>query len=125
MKKLKFVVQKHSATKLHFDFRLELDDVAKSWAIPKEPPRKEGIKVLAIQVDDHEVEYMGFEGTIPKGQYGAGKVKIWDKGSYEMIDKKENKMVLNLDGKKLKGEFVLLKFKKAGENSWLFFKKKK
>jgi len=67
---------------------------------------------------------MDFEGIIPKGQYGAGKVKIWDKGNYEMSDKKENKMVLNLNGKKLKGEFVLLKFKKAGENSWLFFKKK-
>ena len=124
MKKPKFVVQKHVAKKLHFDFRMELDNVAKSWAIPKQPSNKAGIKRLAVQVPSHTISYMSFEGTIPKGQYGAGKVEIWDKGNYDLIDKKENKMVFRLNGKKLKGEFVLLKFKKAGENSWLFFKKK-
>ncbi len=119
----KFVVHKHDATKLHYDFRLEMDKVLKSWAIPKKPPRKKGTKRLAIQVDDHKLSYIDFEGEIPEGHYGAGTVEIWDKGSYEMISKEKDKLIFKLEGKKLNGEYVLLKFDKAGKNNWLFFKK--
>ncbi|MBU2589577.1 MAG: 3'-phosphoesterase [Nanoarchaeota archaeon] len=118
-----FVIQEHNATKLHYDFRLEIDKVLKSWAIPKKPPLKKGIKRLAIQVEDHKLSYANFEGTIPEGQYGAGTVKIWDKGTYKMISKENNKLIFNLNGEKMKGEYVLLKFDKAGTNNWLFFKK--
>ncbi len=124
MENLIFVVQRHDASHLHYDFRLELNGVLKSWAIPKTPTNNPKDKRLAIKVEDHSLDYAGFEGAIPKGMYGAGKVKIWDKGNYELIDKKKEKIVFRLDGEKLKGEFVLLKFKKAGEKSWLFFKKK-
>ncbi len=123
MKKPIFVVQKHQATHLHYDFRLEVGGVLKSWAIPKEPSMDPADKRLAIEVDDHDLGYAGFSGTIEEG-YGKGTVEIWDKGTYEMINKKDYKMVFELHGKKLKGGFVLLKFKKAGEKNWLFFKKK-
>lgn len=121
---MKFVVQKHHARRLHYDFRLEMDGAAKSWAIPKEPTGEEGVKRLAVQVEDHDVNYMDFEGEIEEGQYGAGKVEIWDKGTYELVDRKENKFIVSLKGEKLKGEFVILKFNKAGEKNWLIFKKK-
>jgi bifunctional non-homologous end joining protein LigD len=123
MKKPIFVVHRHEASHLHWDLRLEMEGVLKSWAIPKEPPVKPKIKRLAIQVEDHELEYANFEGEIPEGEYGAGKVKIWDRGTFEIINKKDWKMVLKFKGKKLKGEYVLLKFKKAGEKEWLFFRK--
>lgn len=122
MKKPIFVVHRHEASHLHWDLRLEMDGVLKSFAIPKEPPTKPKIKRLAIQVDDHDLDYANFEGKISEG-YGAGKVKIWDKGTYEIINRKDWKIVLKFNGKKLKGEYVLLKFKKAGEKDWLFFKK--
>lgn len=118
-----FVVHEHSASHHHFDFRLEMDGVLKSFAVPKEPPSKAGIKRLAIQVEDHELAYADFEGTIPEGEYGAGKVEIWDKGTYEMISRNDSKMVFRLEGKRLRGEYVLLKFKKAGEKEWLLFRK--
>jgi DNA ligase D-like protein (predicted 3'-phosphoesterase) len=120
----KFAVQKHKATNLHYDFRLELDNAAKSWAIPKEPSADDSVKRLAVQVEDHEISYMNFEGRIPEGQYGAGTVELWDKGTFELESRKENKLVFRLNGKKLKGRFTLLKFEKAGEKSWLFFKAK-
>ncbi|MBU0461921.1 MAG: 3'-phosphoesterase [Nanoarchaeota archaeon] len=119
-----FVVHEHHATHLHWDFRLEMGGVLKSWAVPKEPPLKEGIKRLAIQVADHPLSYARFEGEIDEGSYGAGKVKIWDSGTYRLLDEKDHKLVFELKGKKLKGEYVLLKFKKAGEKEWLFFKKR-
>lgn len=119
----RFVVQEHHASHLHWDFRLELDGVLKSWAVPKEPPKEAGVKRLAVQVDDHDLDYIDFEGEIPEGEYGAGKVKIWDKGTYEMESVHKTKMVFNLKGKKLKGGYVLLKFVKAGPKNWLFFKK--
>lgn len=123
MKKHIFVVHEHHASHLHWDIRLEMDGVLKSFAIPKEPPTEPKIKRLAIQVEDHDLEYAGFEGDIPEGEYGAGKVKIWDKGTFEIINKKDWKIVFKLNGKKMKGEYVLLKFKKAGEKEWLLFKK--
>jgi bifunctional non-homologous end joining protein LigD len=117
-----YVIQKHAASHLHFDLRLEMDGVLKSWAIPKEPPTEQGVKRLAVQVEDHPVSYAGFEGTIPKGEYGAGTVKIWDNGTYRMIDQKENKYIVEVNGAKLKGAYVLVRLKDA--KNWLFFKKK-
>ena len=119
-----FVVQEHNASHLHWDFRLELEGVLKSWAVPKEPPKTAGTKRLAIQVDDHDLGYASFEGRIPKGQYGAGTVKIWDRGNYAMKEKDKDSLVFELKGKKLKGSYCLLKFKKAGAKNWLFFKVK-
>jgi bifunctional non-homologous end joining protein LigD len=121
-----FVIHKHYASHLHWDFRLEIEGVLKSWAIPKEPPMKKEIKRLAIQVEDHPLEYANFQGEIPEGHYGAGKVEIWDKGTYELEDKKKNKIVFNLNGKKLKGKYVLVKtdYGSKPEKSWLFFKVK-
>ena len=116
-----FVIHHHFSKKEHFDFRLELDGVLKSWAVPKEPPLEPGIKRLAIQVDDHSLEYGKFEGVIEEG-YGKGTVKIWDKGTYDMESRKEKKMVFILHGKKMKGKYVILRFEKA-KNGWLLFKK--
>lgn len=120
MKKLIYLIHKHNATHLHYDLRLEMNGVLKSWAVPKEPNKKD--KRLAIQVDDHDLSYANFEGTIPKGNYGAGLVEIWDKGTYDLIDKKENKIIINLKAKKLNGEWILLQLK--DKKNWLFFKKK-
>lgn len=118
-----FVIQEHHASHLHWDFRLEIDGVLKSWAVPKEPPMTKSIKRLAIQVEDHDLDYADFEGEISEG-YGKGKVKIWDKGTYELEDMKKNKIVFDLHGKKLKGKYVLLNTnygKNPGKN-WLLMK---
>ena len=116
-----FVVHEHHATRLHWDLRLAMDGVLKSWAVPKEPPTSAGIKRLAVQVEDHPLEYADFEGTIPKGEYGAGTVKIWDKGEFEMKERSDDKYVISFHGKRLKGEYCLLRFKRAGDKNWLFF----
>jgi DNA ligase D-like protein (predicted 3'-phosphoesterase) len=116
-----FVVQEHHATHLHWDFRLEMRGVLKSWAITKEPSKSKTIKRLAIQVEDHPLSYATFKGKIPEGSYGAGTVKIWDKGTYEPESIKKDKIVFELKGKKLKGKFVLIKTNYA-KNSWLFFR---
>ncbi len=117
-----YVIQEHWASHHHFDLRLEFNGVLKSWAVPKEPPTKSDVKRLAVQVEDHPLEYACFEGEIPPGNYGAGTVKIWDRGTFELIDKKENKIVFKINGKKLKGTYVLVKFRPP--KNWLFFKKK-
>ncbi|MCD6089483.1 3'-phosphoesterase [Candidatus Bathyarchaeota archaeon] len=117
-----YVIQKHQATHLHWDLRLEMDGVLKSWAVPKEPPTERGVRRLAIMVEDHPIEYANFEGVIPEGQYGAGVVEIWDKGTYKLIDRKPDKIVFEINGKRLKGKYCLLRFK--GEKNWLFFKTK-
>ena len=117
----RFVIQKHQATHLHYDFRLEMDGVLKSWAVPKEPPTKSGVKRLAVQVEDHELDYINFEGTIPEGMYGAGTVEIWDRGTYILKTRRENKIEFTLQGSKLKGDYVLIRFR---NKNWLFFKKK-
>ena len=119
MARLKFCVQEHHATRLHYDLRLELDGVAKSWALPKEP-LTDGTKRLAVQVDDHAVNYMDFEGEIAEG-YGKGTVKLWDGGFWEPESVKERKIVAIIHGKKLSGRFTLVNFK---EKNWLFFKAK-
>ena len=102
-----------------------MDGVFKSWAVPKQPPKKPGIKRLAFQVEDHELDYADFEGEIPEGEYGAGKVEIWDKGSYEILEKFKNRLKFQVFGKKLKGIYVLFKFPIAAKNAWLFFKAKR
>ncbi len=120
-----YIIQEHYATNLHYDLRLEMNRVLKSWALPKIPPRTKDIKRLAIQVEDHPLSYATFHGTIPEGNYGAGKVKIWDNGKYKLIDKKPEKIVFELEGKKLKGKYVLVKtnfLRDKNHKSWLFFK---
>lgn len=137
-KTLVFVVQKHAATRLHYDLRLELDGVMKSWAVPKGPSMDPADKRLAMHVEDHPIEYNGFEGIIPKGQYGGGSVMIWDQGIYSYGDtdldpveglrrgyeKGDLKFVML--GERLKGSFVLvrLKGKKASGKEWLLIKHK-
>lgn len=117
--KNRFVVHEHQATHLHYDFRLEMEGVLKSWAVPKEPPKKPGIKRLAVEVEDHPVDYINFRGTIPEGQYGAGRVKIWDRGTYKLTSRDSRSIKFFLDGRKLKGNYVLFKFK---DKNWLLFK---
>jgi bifunctional non-homologous end joining protein LigD len=136
--KLVFVVQKHDASRLHYDFRLEMEGVLKSWAVPKGPSLDPSVKRLAMMVEDHPFDYRNFEGIIPEGNYGAGTVIIWDEGTYEPLEnvsdnKKENEKNLLkqlyagslkfvMHGKKLKGEFALVKTSYQGENSWLLIK---
>jgi len=120
---MRFVIHEHHATHLHWDLRLELDAVLKSWAVPKEPPAEAGTKRLAIQVEDHPLDYIDFKGVIAEG-YGKGEVKIWDEGELAVESRTKNKIVFFLHGKKLAGKFTLLKFAKAGDNGWLFFKAK-
>jgi bifunctional non-homologous end joining protein LigD len=131
----RFVVQKHNATRLHYDFRLELAGVLKSWAVPKGPSMNPTEKRLAVMVEDHPVSYIHFEGVIPKGNYGAGTVKVWDKGNFMPINEKsepvsEKQALKNLkdgelkilvNGKKIKGEFVLVRLKNDDKN-WLLIK---
>ena len=122
--KLIFVVHKHHARNLHWDLRLEMDGVLKSWAVPKEPPTQKNVKRLAIQVEDHPLEYAKFKGIIPEGNYGAGKVEIWDKGFYELKNRSLNKIEFNLKGKKLIGDYILIKTRYGSKpgKSWLWFK---
>jgi len=138
-KGLTFVVQKHAASQLHYDFRLEMESVLKSWAVPKGPSMNPEDKRLAMMVEDHPYDYRGFEGTIPAGNYGAGTVMVWDEGSYEALGheeepvKKQEKILLEelkkgdvkivLHGEKLKGAFALVRMKGKGDNSWLLIKK--
>lgn len=117
-----FVIQEHHARNLHWDFRLEMNHVLKSWALPKIPPKRKNLKRLAVQVPDHSLNYANFEGEIKEG-YGKGKVKIWDKGNYKLIKKDKEKIEFELNGKKLKGKYVLINAKLNGEKkNWLFFK---
>ncbi|MFB0501804.1 MAG: DNA polymerase ligase N-terminal domain-containing protein [Candidatus Bathyarchaeia archaeon] len=117
-----YVIQKHQATRLHYDLRLEMDGVLRSWAIPKTPPTEKGVKRLAVQVEDHPVDYANFEGTIPEGHYGAGTVEIWDKGLYVLKEREEDKLVFEIKGNKLSGDYCLVRLK--GRKNWLLFKKK-
>lgn len=134
--KLIFVVQRHKASHLHYDFRLELDGVLKSWAVPKGPSLNPSDKRLAMMVEDHPYDYKDFKGIIPEGNYGAGIVEIWDKGTYTDIEDSDPKerekklraglkagnLKINMHGKKLKGEFALVKLKGKEDNSWLLIK---
>jgi len=136
----RFVVQKHQARALHYDFRLELPAsapggalvgkpdkidrgpiVLKSWAVPKGVPVKAGVKHLAVATEDHPVDYINFKGVIPEGQYGAGTVEIWDKGKFKLLEVGSKSLKFELKGKRLKGKYVLFNLK--GRN-WLVFKMK-
>ncbi len=120
-----YVIQKHQATHLHYDLRLEMNGVLRSWALPKGPPLQPNMKRLAVQTEDHPMEYANFEGVIPEGEYGAGKVEIWDKGSFRPIESDENKIIFTIEGEKLKGDYCLVKLRpKVDQKNWLFFKKK-
>jgi DNA ligase D-like protein (predicted 3'-phosphoesterase) len=117
-----FVVHEHWAKAHHFDFRLEMEGVLKSWAVPKGPPLGRGIKRLAIAVDDHPLEYGSFEGAIPEGEYGAGKVIIWDHGEYTLKRRGARKILFELNGSKLKGDYELIYWKEErGQAQWLLF----
>jgi len=122
-----FVVQKHQASTLHYDFRLEIEGVLKSWAVPKGPSMEVGLRRLAVLTEDHPLSYASFEGEIPKGNYGAGKVQVWDKGIFSNLKSEDlidlfdkGRLEINLKGKKLKGSFALIKTNK----NWLLFKMK-
>jgi len=117
-----FVVQEHHARRLHYDLRLEKNGVLKSWAVPKGIPETSDEKRLAVETEDHPLEYASFEGTIPAGQYGAGTVKIWDKGAYEPKVWKEDMIEFKVKGDKLQGHYILVRLKKAKEKSWLLLK---
>lgn len=120
----RFVVHDHYAKHHHHDFRLEMDGVLKSWAVPKGVPGEVGVKRLAVSVEGHPIEYASFQGIIPKGQYGAGEVKIFDKGTYNLIKRTENEIEFELFGKKLKGRYVLVRTKIGGQDkNWLLIKK--
>ncbi len=121
---LSFVVQEHHATHLHYDFRLEHEGVLASWAVPKGPSMDPSQKRLALRVEDHELDYAGYEGIIPDGEYGAGAVVTWDSGTYELIDWGEKEIVFELQGRKLRGGFALVKFKGQKGNEWLLIKRK-
>jgi DNA ligase D-like protein (predicted 3'-phosphoesterase) len=121
---LTFVVHEHWASHHHFDFRLEIDGVLKSWAVPKGPPETKGIKRLAIAVEDHDLKYGTFEGEIPEGEYGAGKVSIWDHGDYDLKSREPRKITVQLRGRKLEGEFELILMKEEHDRKlWLLFKR--
>ncbi|MFO0795440.1 MAG: DNA polymerase ligase N-terminal domain-containing protein [Candidatus Brocadiaceae bacterium] len=121
----RFVVHEHKASHLHYDFRLEIEGVLRSWAIPKGPSMNPSDKRLAVQVEDHPLEYIDFEGIIPEGQYGAGEVVVWDSGPYVLIEKQPDKLSFSLMGKKLKGNFTMVHMKGRGKgNEWLLIKQK-
>jgi bifunctional non-homologous end joining protein LigD len=134
--KFRFVVQRHDASRLHYDFRLELGGVLKSWAVPKGPSMNPAEKRLAVMVEDHPVSYINFHGTIPEGNYGAGEVEVWDNGLFFPIDKDQEKLTekqalaalkkgelkMVIAGKKIQGEFVLVRLK--DEKNWLLIKHK-
>lgn len=139
-KGLRFVVQKHDASHLHYDFRLEMEGVLKSWAVPKGPSLNPNDKRLAMMVEDHPYDYRDFEGIIPAGNYGGGTVIVWDEGTYEPLEsdnlsrKDQEKLLLKqlyagnlkfiLHGKKIQGEFALFQMKSRGDRSWILMKKK-
>ena len=120
----KFVVQEHYARTHHYDFRLERNGVFKSWVLRKPFTQSPGVRRLAIQVEDHDLSFGDFEGEIPKGHYGAGKVVIWDSGDYEVTRWDPNRISFRLYGHKLIGEFSLIRFTRAGPNRWLLIKHK-
>jgi len=135
---LRFVIQKHAASSLHFDFRLELDGVMKSWAVPKGPSLDPAVKRLAIQVEDHPIDYNTFEGTIPESEYGGGTVMLWDRGSYTAADEsadakaelrrgyESGEMSFVLNGERLHGAWALIRTRRGarGKSQWLLVKRR-
>ena len=133
--RLAYVIQRHAASRLHFDLRLELDGVMKSWAVPKGPSLDPSVKRLAIEVEDHPIEYNAFEGTIPQGEYGGGTVVLWDRGTYTFVGDADDPVAalregyrtgdfkFELRGKRLRGSWVLVRTRRAGrKGQWLLIK---
>src|SRR5213075_3214626 len=126
----RFVIQKHDASRLHYDFRLEMDGVLKSWAVPKGLPWAQAERHLAVEVEDHPIDYADFEGIIPEGQYGGGTVMVWDRGTYELTPPgdpveavRKGKLHVILHGEKAKGEWALIRIRaEGGKNQWLLMK---
>src|SRR5918999_1043023 len=121
-----FVVQRHDATRLHYDFRLERNGALASWAVPKGVPLEPGQQHLAVHVEDHPLDYATFEGVIPKGNYGAGTVEIWDRGTYELVEEKKNGgLTVRLHGERLDGTWALVPAKLSGDpKNWLIVRKR-
>src|SRR3954454_15984168 len=121
-----FVVQRHDARRLHYDFRLERAGALASWAVPKGVPLEPGARALAVHVEDHPLEYASFHGEIPQGQYGAGTVEIWDKGTYELLEEKRNgQLTVRLHGRRLAGTWTLVPAHLDGkEENWLLIKRR-
>ncbi len=117
----RFVVQRHQARSLHYDFRLEMGGVLRSWAVPKGPPLEPGIRRLAVQVEDHPLGYIGFAGEIPQGEYGAGSVEIWDEGEFDLEKETADRLEFSLRGKKLSGSYALIH---TGDKNWLLIRRK-
>lgn len=128
----RFFIQRHNATRLHYDFRLEIDGTLKSWAVPKGPSLDPAMKHLAAMVEDHPLDYGDFEGNIPKGQYGGGSVMLWDRGTFEVLGEEpateqieRGDLKFRLHGEKLSGTWALVRMKNRGKgNEWLIIKKK-
>jgi DNA ligase D-like protein (predicted 3'-phosphoesterase) len=118
----RFVIQRHEARTLHFDFRLERDGVFVSWAVPKGLPEETGVRRLAIRVADHTLEYGDFEGEIPAGRYGAGTIAIWDRGTYGLHAWSEDRIEVTLHGQRYCGRYLLIRFRRKGEREWLLSK---
>ncbi len=128
---MRFVVQEHHARQLHYDFRLEMGGILKSWALPKGPSLNPADKRLAVMVEDHPIAYLDFEGIIPAGYRGAGPVLVWDQGEYRLIEGEDplealdsGKIVIDLHGRLLKGGFTLVQMRGRGEKNWLLIKKR-
>jgi bifunctional non-homologous end joining protein LigD len=124
----RFVVQKHAASRLHYDFRLEVAGTLKSWAVPRGIPFRKGERHLAVQVEDHPIEYADFEGVIPEGEYGGGTVMVWDLGTYDLLGAKAEKELASgklrfvLHGQKLAGEWALVRRHGGEDDQWLLIK---
>jgi len=124
MSEARFVIQEHYARSHHFDFRLEKDGVYKSWAVPKGLPENPGVKRLAVQVEDHDLEFGQFQGKIPRGEYGAGRITVWDHGTYELEKWKADSIAISLHGSRVVGSFNLVRFKHGGPQDWLLIKRR-
>lgn len=123
MSEARFVIREHYARSHHFDFRLEKDGVYKSWAVPKGLPEKPSTKRLAVQVEDHDLEFGQFEGKISQGEYGAGSITVWDRGTYELKLWTADHLALTLHGSRVAGRFELVRFKHGGPRDWLLIKR--
>jgi DNA ligase D-like protein (predicted 3'-phosphoesterase) len=119
-----FVVQEHHSSHLHWDFRLSMEGALKSWAVPKGVPERSGVKHLAVETEDHPIEYADFEGEIPEGKYGAGTVEIWDHGEYQLLERGEDRVVISLEGERLTGRYALVRFRgnEKKNRNWLIMK---
>lgn len=121
---LRFVVQEHHARNWHHDFRLEHDGVLKSWVVPKGVPEEFGVRRLALETEDHALEFADFEGEIPQGEYGAGTIAIWDRGGFDLKEWNDDEIHVVLDGDRLRGNYSLIRFPEGGPRAWLLVRRR-